>query len=102
MTKKALSIAFQTDKHAKEYIDLAKLVNQFSFDVVSVYCDAPFHPSFGPLMLMAFYIERARIGPAAVSPFRFHPIDIAAEAALLADLAKGRDLFRLSAGSMVS
>ena len=79
-----LSIAFQTDKRAAEYVALAKLVNQYAFDTVSVYCDAPYHPSYGPLMLMAPYIERARLGPAAISPSRMHPIDIAAQAALLA------------------
>jgi 5,10-methylenetetrahydromethanopterin reductase len=84
-----LSIAFQTDKSPDEYIALAKQVNQYNFDVVTVYCDAPFHPSYGPLLLMAPHIDRARIGSAAVSPSRIHPIDIAAETALLAQLAKG-------------
>lgn len=89
MAKRELSIAFQTDKRAIEYIELAKLVNQYDFDAVSVYCDAPFHPSFAPLLLMAPHIQRARIGPAGVPPARVHPLDIAAQSALLADLAKG-------------
>ena len=89
MTKRELSIAFQTDKRAQDYIDLAKLVNQYAFDAVSVYCDAPFHPSFGPLLLMAPHIERARLGPAGIPPSRMHPLDIAAQTALLADLAAG-------------
>ena len=89
MTKRELSIAFQTDKRAREYIDLAKLVNQYDFDAVTVYCDAPFHPSFGPLLLMAPHIKRARLGPAGVPPSRMHPLDIAAGTALLADLAAG-------------
>jgi 5,10-methylenetetrahydromethanopterin reductase len=84
-----ISIAFQTDKTAGDYIALAKLVNDYPFDRVSVYCDAPFHPSYGPLLLMAPYIQRARLGPAAVSPSRIHPIDIAAETALLAQIAPG-------------
>ena len=84
-----LSIAFQTDKTASDYIMLAKLVNQYDFDAITVYCDVPFQPSYGPLMLMAPYIERARLGPAAVSPSRIHPIDIAAQTALLAELARG-------------
>lgn len=89
MTRREISIAFQTDKTPQEYIALAQLVNQYSFNVVSVYCDAPYHPSYGPLLLMAPHIQRARLGPAAVSPFRIHPIDIAAETALLAQLAHG-------------
>ncbi|MDE2950885.1 MAG: LLM class flavin-dependent oxidoreductase [Chloroflexota bacterium] len=89
MTKRELSIAFQTDKRASEYIELAKLVDEYSFDAVSVYCDAPFHPSYAPLMLMAPHIKRARIGPAGIPPSRMHPLDIAAQTALLSDLAAG-------------
>lgn len=89
MSKREISIAFQTDKTPAQYIALAQLVNQYAFDAVSVYCDAPFHPSYGPLLLMAPHIQRARIGPAAVSPARITPIDIAAETALLAQLAQG-------------
>ena len=88
MAKRELSIAFQTDKRARAYIDLAKLVDQYSFDVVTVYCDAPYHPSFGPLLLMAPHIGRARLGPAGIPPSRMHPLDIAAGTALLADLAR--------------
>jgi 5,10-methylenetetrahydromethanopterin reductase len=84
-----ISIAFQTDKTAAQYVALAKLVNQYDFDAVTVYCDAPYHPPYGPLMLMAPHIERARVGAAAVSPSRIHPIDIAAQTALLSELARG-------------
>ena len=96
---KQISIAFQSDKTAASYVSLAKLVNQFAFDVVSVYCDAPYHPSYGPLLLMAPHIQRARLGPAAVSPFRIHPIDIAASTALLTDLAGGRGYIGLARGA---
>ena len=89
MPNRELSIAFQTNKRAEEYIALAQLVNQFAFDVVSVYCDAPYHPSYGPLLLMAPHIKRARIGPSGIAPSRMHPLDIAAQTALLADLAAG-------------
>ncbi len=89
MDKRELSIAFQTDKRAQDYIALAKLVNQYAFDAVTVYCDAPYQPSYGPLLLMAPHIQRARLGPAGLPPSRVHPIDIAAQTALLADLAVG-------------
>lgn len=89
LTNRELSIAFQTDKRASDYVDLAKLVNQYAFDAVTVYCDAPYHPSYGPLLLMAPHIERARLGPSGIPPSRMHPLDIAAQTALLADLAAG-------------
>ena len=102
MGKREISIAFQTDKRAQEYIDLAKLVNQYDFDRVSVYCDAPFHPSYPPLMLMAPHIERARLGPAAVPPSRIHPIDIAAQTALLADVARAGIYIGLARGGWLA
>ncbi len=83
-----VSIAFQTDKTPSEYIALAKLVDQYAFDIVTVYCDLPFQPSFLPLMLMAQHIKKARLGVAGVSPSRIHPLDIASQTALLAHMAK--------------
>jgi 5,10-methylenetetrahydromethanopterin reductase len=87
--KHEISVAFQTDKTAAQYIALAQFVNQYAFDAVSVYCDAPFHPPYAPLMLMGPHIQRARVGVAANAPSRIHPIDIAAQTALLSDVAKG-------------
>jgi 5,10-methylenetetrahydromethanopterin reductase len=97
--KREISIAFQTDKSPAQYIALAKQVNQYDFDVVSVYCDTPFHPSYGPLMLMAPHIHRARIGPAAISPSRIAPIDIAASTALLSQIAKAGVYIGLARGA---
>jgi len=97
-----ISIAFQTDKTPARYIALAQLVNRYDFDAVSVYCDAPFHPSYGPLLLMAPHIRRARLGPAAVSPSRIHPIDIAAETALLAGVAEGGVYVGLARGAWLA
>ena len=65
MSHRAISLAFQTDKSAAQYVALAQLVDQFAFDCVTVYCDAPFHPGYAPLLLMAPHIKRARVGIAA-------------------------------------
>jgi 5,10-methylenetetrahydromethanopterin reductase len=100
--RRELSIAFQTDKTPAQYIALAKLVNQYAFDAVSVYCDAPFHPSFGPLLLMASHIAHARVGAAAVSPSRMTPIDIAADLALLAQVARGGVYLGIARGAWLS
>lgn len=102
MNKRELSIAFQTNKSAQDYIALAKLVDQYDFDAVTVYCDAPFHPSYGPLLLMAPHITKARIGPAAVSPSRIHPIDIAANTALLASLANAGVYIGIARGAWLA
>lgn len=87
--KHEISIALQTDKSASQYIALAKLINNFDFDAVSVYCDLPYHPSYPPLMLMAPHIQYARLGVAAIAPSRIHPLDIAAQTALLSEIAQG-------------
>lgn len=97
-----ISIAFQTNKSASEYIALAKLVNQYDFDAVTVYCDAPFHPSYAPLMLMAPHITHARIGAAAISPSRMHPLDIAANATLLSELAQGGTYIGIARGAWLA
>ena len=102
MSNRQLSIAFQTDKSPADYIALAKLVNQYAFDAVSVYCDAPNHPSYGPLLLMAPHIERARLGPATISASRMAPIDIAANTALLADLSSGGVYLGISRGAWLA
>jgi 5,10-methylenetetrahydromethanopterin reductase len=97
-----LSIAFQTDKTPAQYIALAQLVNHYAFDAVSVYCDAPFHPSYGPLLLMAPHLTRARLGPAAVSPSRMAPIDMAADTALLASMAARGAYLGIARGAWLS
>ena len=97
-----ISIAFQTNKTPAQYVALAQLVNQYDFDAVSVYCDAPFHPSYGPLLLMAPHLQRARIGPAAVSPARIAPIDIAAETALLAQVAQAGVYLGIARGAWLA
>jgi len=87
--RREISIAFQTDKSAAQYQALAQLVDKYDFDAVSVYCDLPYHPGFAAALLMAPHLSRARIGVAANPPARVHPLDMAAQAALLADVAPG-------------
>jgi 5,10-methylenetetrahydromethanopterin reductase len=96
------SIAFQTDKTPAHYRELAELVNQYAFDVVSVYGDAPFQPSYGPLLLMALHLKRARLGPACIAPSRMPPLDMAGNTALLDHLTEGRAYLGVSRGAWLS
>jgi 5,10-methylenetetrahydromethanopterin reductase len=98
-SRREASIAFQTDKTPAQYRELAQLVNRYGFDVVSVYGDAPFQPSFGPLMLMAPYLEQARLGPACVAPSRMSPVDMAGNVALLDHLTSGRAYLGIARGA---
>lgn len=97
-----ISIALQTDKTPAEYVALAQMIDRYDFDAVSVYCDAPFQPSYAPLLLMAPHLKRARLGPAAVSPARILPIDIASQAALLAQLAAGGTYIGIARGAWLA
>jgi 5,10-methylenetetrahydromethanopterin reductase len=97
-----ISIALQTDKTPADYIALAQLIDRYDFDVVSVYCDAPFHPSYAALLLMAPYLHRARIGAAAIPPARMHPIDIASQTALLSQMAQGGVYIGMARGAWLA
>lgn len=84
-----VALGVQTDKTPAEYVALAQLIDRHDVDVVHLYCDLPFTPSYLPLALMAPHLRRARLGPAGVSLARMTPVDIAADTALLAQLARG-------------
>lgn len=100
--RQTTSIAFQTDKTPAQYRELAELVDQYAFDVVSVYGDAPFQPSYGALLLMAPYLKRARLGPACVAPSRMPPLDMAGNTALLDHLTRGRAYLGVSRGAWLA
>lgn len=84
-----IGLGVQTDKTPAEYIALARLIDRYDVDVVHLYCDLPFTPAWLPLALMAPHLRRARLGPAGVTLARMTPVDIAADTALLARMARG-------------
>jgi 5,10-methylenetetrahydromethanopterin reductase len=95
-------IAFQSDKRPSEYVALARTVDRFGFDVVSVYNDLLYQPALGPLLLMAPHIHRARLGPAALNPFTLHPLEIAGQVAVLDMATQGRAYLGLARGAWLS
>ncbi len=99
MSKKQVTIAFQTDKPITAYGPLAAAVEGYGFDGVTVYNDLLYQPAWLPLMEMARQTKRLRLGPAAVNPFTSHPINIAGNIALLDELSQGRAYLGLARGS---
>lgn len=93
------SIAFQSNKTPAEYQALADLVDQYPFDVVSVYNDLLFQPALGPLILMAQRLRTAQVGFAALNPYTLHPLEIAGQAAVLDMVSNGRSYMGLVRGS---
>ena len=94
-----LSIAWQTDKPLPTYGALAAQAEAYGFDGVTVFNDMLYQPSWLPLLEMARHTKRVRLGPAAVNPFTNHPINIAGNAALLAEAAPGRSYLGLARGA---
>ena len=92
-------IALQGDKAPAEYVALAALIDQYAFDVVSVYNDLFFQPAFGPLAVMAPLIRRASLGPAALNPYTLHPVEIAGQMAFLDLMTGGRAYLGLARGA---
>ena len=94
-----LSVAFQTDKRPDEYRDLARAVEEYGFDVLSMYSDLTFQPPIVPLTLAAIATSRLRLGPASLNPFTLHPIEIAGQIATLDAVSGGRAYLGVSRGA---
>lgn len=99
MCERMLSIAFQTDKPLSAYGPLAAMVEAAGFDGVTVYNDMLYQPAWLPLLEIARATKRVRIGPAAVNPFTCHPVNIAANIALIDEASQGRAYLGLARGS---
>jgi len=97
--QKQVSIAFQSNKVLSEYGPLAAQAEAYGFDGVTVYNDMLYQPAWLPLLKMAHATQRVRIGVAAVNPFTCHPINIAANIALLDEASGGRAYLGIARGA---
>lgn len=93
------TIALQTDKPLSAYAPLARQIETYGFDGLSVYNDLLYQPAWLPLMEIAHATERLRLGPAAVNPFTCHPLNIAGNIALLDEASGGRAYLALARGA---
>lgn len=94
-----VSIAFQTDKEILEYGRIAKKVEEYGFDRLTVYNDMLYQPAWLPLTIIAQVTNKIKLGPAAVNPFTSHPVNIAGNISLLNELSKGRVYLGLARGA---
>jgi 5,10-methylenetetrahydromethanopterin reductase len=99
VSRRKLSLAFQTDKPLAAYGPLAAQTEAFGFDGVSVYSDMLYQPPWLPLMEMARHTRQVRLGPAAISPFIDQPLTIAGQIALIDEASQGRAYLGLARGS---
>lgn len=94
-----ISIAFQTDKPLRDYGRLAQIAESYNFDGITVYNDLLYQPAWLPLLEIARATSRVRLGPAAVNPFTCHPINIAANMALIDEMSNGRSYLGFARGA---
>ncbi|MEZ4636516.1 MAG: LLM class flavin-dependent oxidoreductase [Caldilineaceae bacterium] len=95
---KSITIAFQTDKPLSAYGPLAARAEDYGFDGVTVYNDMLYQPAWLPLMEIAKATKRVRIGAAAVNPFTSHPVNLAANIALVDEASQGRAYLGIARG----
>lgn len=94
-----IGIAFQTDKPAGTYGELAAAAEAHGFDVVSVFADLLYQPPLPALLEMARATSRVRLGPACLNPYTQHPYEIAGAIAALDAASGGRAYLGLARGS---
>jgi 5,10-methylenetetrahydromethanopterin reductase len=92
-------IAFQTDKPAGRYGELAAAAEDVGFDVVSVFADLLYQPPLPALLEMARATSRVRLGAACLNPFTQHPYEIAAGLSVLDTVSAGRAYLGLARGA---
>lgn len=94
-----VSVAFQSDKTAQDYAELAAAAEAYGFGTISVFGDLMFQPPLFPLLVMAQHTSRVRLGFAGLNPTTLHPVEMAGQVATLDLLSLGRAYLGVVAGS---
>jgi 5,10-methylenetetrahydromethanopterin reductase len=94
-----VGLGLQGNKSPAEYARLARLAEQYRFDVLTVFSDLMYQPAIVPLMVAAFNTVRVRLGPACLNPFTLHPVEIAGQIAALDVASNGRAYLGLARGA---
>jgi 5,10-methylenetetrahydromethanopterin reductase len=102
VTVPEIGIAFQTDKPAGAYAELAAAAEAYGFDVVSVFADLLYQPPLPALLEMARATSRVRLGVACLNPYTQHPYEIAGWTAALETAAPGRTYLGLARGAWLA
>ena len=94
-----LSIDLPGALPAREYVEIARLVEEHGFDEIHVFDDLMARPVWPILTLIGEHTERLKVGPAIVSPQIVHPAYQAANLAELDELTGGRAVSALGRGA---
>lgn len=85
----------------RRYPELARAIEAYPFDEVTVHDIVWWRPVWPILTLIAEHTERVLVGPDVTHPYLRHPADTAACVAALDELSDGRAILGLGAGSML-
>jgi 5,10-methylenetetrahydromethanopterin reductase len=94
-----VGLGVQGNKAPAEYAQLARLAEQYGFDVFTVFSDMMYQPAIVPLLVAALNSTRIRLGPACLNPSTLHPIEIAGQIAALDLASNGRAYLGLARGA---
>jgi 5,10-methylenetetrahydromethanopterin reductase len=92
-------LGLQGNKSPSEYATLARLAEEYDFDVLTVFSDLMYQPAIGPLLIAAQNTSRIRLGPSCLNPFTLHPVEIAGQIAALDLASNGRAYLGLARGA---
>ena len=86
----------------RRYPELARVVESFAFDELTVHDIVWWRPVWPILTLIAEHTERVQVGPDVTHPYLRHPAETAACVAALDELSGGRAILGVGAGSMLA
>ncbi len=96
-----LSFGINGSKPLQEYIELAKLAEEYEFHTLSIFDDLMFKPAWPILYMVAQHTRHIRLGPSVCNPYLIHPSVLAGNAALLDELSDGRAYFGIGRGAFL-
>ena len=85
----------------RRYPELARAVESYAFDELTVHDIVWWRPVWPILTLVAEHTERVLVGPDVTHPYLRHPAETAACVAALDELSGGRAVLGVGAGSML-
>lgn len=85
----------------RSYPELARTVESYQFDELTVHDIVWWRPVWPILTLLAEHTERVLVGPDVTHPYLRHPAETAACIAALDELSSGRAILGVGAGSML-
>jgi 5,10-methylenetetrahydromethanopterin reductase len=94
-----VGLGLQSNKSPAEYARLARLAEEYGFDVLTVFSDLMYQPAIGPLLIAAQNTSRIRLGPSCLNPLTLHPVEIAGQIAVLDLVSDGRAYLGLARGA---